>query len=426
MAEVYETTTECLQRQHPTRVPTHVPRHKGRRRDGVIVWHPDRLHRNPKELEEFIDLIQASAGANITPVTGGDYDLSTPHRMFWARMLGAVARHESEDKSRRITRKAKELAQQGKRNGGGTRAYGYNAEHTEIVPQEAAIVKEAAKRILAGDSLRSVCTDLNERAVPTVTGRTWSTTVLRNMLMSARLSGQREHKGQIVSKGDWPAILTPTQTSRLRSLFSDPDRRTNRTPRSYPLTGLVRCEQCGAKMVARPRDDGSRRYVCATGPGNVGCGKTFQLAEPLEQLIKEAILYRLDSPDLSHALAVKASDDLGSAELELELDADRHRLDELAEMYGLKEMTAREWMSAKAPIQQRISENERRLGAVTGTSALDGYVGHGDALRRQWDALSPSRQRAIVSALLESIVIGPAVRGRNVFDPTRVTPNWRA
>ena len=111
-------------------------------------------------------------------------------------------------------------------------AYGYNAEHTEIVAEEAAVVKEAAQRILAGDSLRSVCTDLNDRAVPTVTGRAWSTTVLRNMLMSARLSGQREHKGEIVSKGNWPGILTPTQTSRLRSLFSDPNRRTNRTPRS--------------------------------------------------------------------------------------------------------------------------------------------------------------------------------------------------
>ena len=394
-------------------------------RDGVIAWHPDRLHRSPKELEDFIVLIEATS-AEVHTVTGGDYDLSTPHGRVTARILGAVARHESEDKSRRITRKAIELAQQGKRNGGGTRAYGYNAEHTEILPDEAAVVKEAAQRILAGDSLRSVCTDLNDRAAPTVTGRTWSTTVLRNMLKSARLSGQREHKGEIVSKGDWPAILTPTQTSRLRSLFNDPDRRATRTPRSYPLTGLVRCGQCAAKMVARPREDGSRRYVCATGPGNVGCGKTFQLAEPLEQLIKEAILYRLDSPDFAHTLAVKASDDLGSAELELELEADRHRLDELAEMYGLKEMTAREWMSAKAPIQQRISENERLLGAVTGTSALDGYVGHGDALRRQWDALSPSRQRAIVSALLESVVIGPAVRGRNVFDPTRVTPNWRA
>ncbi len=95
-------------------------------------------------------------------------------------------------------------------------------------------------------------------------------------------------------------------------------------------------------------------------------------------------------------------------------------------MYGRKEMTAREWMAAKAPIQQRISETERRLGAATGTSALDGYLGHGDALRRQWDALSSLPTTSDCLRSLESIIIGPAVRGRNVFDPTRVTPNWRA
>ncbi len=394
-------------------------------RDGVIAWHPDRLHRSPKELEDFIVLIEATS-AEVHTVSGGDYDLSTPHGRVTARILGAVARHESEDKSRRISRKAIELAQQGKRNGGGTRAYGYNAAHDTILPDEAEIVKESAQRILAGDSLRSVCSDLNERNVPTVTGRSWSTTVLRNMLMSARLSGQREHKGKIISTGAWPAILTPTQTARLRSLLGNPDRRTNRTPRSYPLTGLVRCGLCGAKMVARPRDDGSRRYVCAKGPGNVGCGKTYQLAEPLEQLIAEAVLYRLDSKAFVQAIIAHTTEEAGAAQIEQELENDRHQLDELAQMYGRKEMTAREWTMAKAPIQERITAHERRLASSNGTSALNGYVGHADSLRRQWNTLTAARQRAIVSALLDSIVIGPAVRGRNTFDPNRVTPNWKA
>jgi hypothetical protein len=125
-------------------------------------------------------------------------------------------------------------------------------------------------------------------------------------------------------------------------------------------------------------------------------------------------------------MAALASMEPESAEVERQLEIDRQQLDELSQMYGRKEVNAREWMSAKAPIHQRIAENERRLGATTGTSALDGYLGHGDALRRQWDALSPPRQRAIVSALLESIIIGSAVRGRNTFDPTRVTPTWKA
>jgi len=393
-------------------------------RDGLIVWHPDRLHRSPRELEDFIDLIEAT-GAEVQTITGGDYDLSTPHARILARILGAVARHESEDKSRRITRKAAELAFQGKRNGGGTRAYGYNADHTKPIAAEAAIVKEAAKRILSGDTLRSVCSDFNLRNVPTVKGGPWSPTVLRTLLMAARISGQREHHGEIVANGPWPAIITPSQTARLRAILGDPDRRTNRTPRSYPLTGLVRCERCGEKMVARPRDDGSRRYVCAKAPGYPGCGKTFILAEPLEQMITEAILYRLDSDALAKAIVGQVSEDAGTENIEEDLQSDRLQLDELAQMYGRKEMTAREWTAAKAPIQQRIATNERRLNAFTGTSALEGYVGNAKALRGQWDSIDPPRQRAIISALLNSITVGPGVRGRNKFDPSRIKPDWK-
>jgi DNA invertase Pin-like site-specific DNA recombinase len=28
-------------------------------RDGLVMWHPDRLHRSPRELEAFIDVVDA-------------------------------------------------------------------------------------------------------------------------------------------------------------------------------------------------------------------------------------------------------------------------------------------------------------------------------------------------------------------------------
>jgi hypothetical protein len=180
------------------------------------------------------------------------------------------------------------------------------------------------------------------------------------------------------------------------------------------------------KMVARPRADHARRYVCATGPSFVGCGKTYVLAEPLERLVAEAVLHRLDSPALMRTLAVLAGDGVDSGSIEQELQSDRLQLDELAEMYGLKEMTAREWTVAKSPIQRRIADNEHRLSALTGSSALDGYLGNSGALRSQWESLTPPRRRAIVAALLESITIGPGTKGRNIFDPARVTPAWKA
>ena len=86
--------------------------------DAVVVWDLDRLHRQPRELEEFFDVC-AAAGVRRLASVSGDVDLATHDGQFLARILGAVSRKESDDKSRRIKRKHEELAQAGKIAGGG-------------------------------------------------------------------------------------------------------------------------------------------------------------------------------------------------------------------------------------------------------------------------------------------------------------------
>src|SRR4051794_16648550 len=44
--------------------------------DAIVAWHPDRLHRSPRELEDFIDLVEAT-GAAVATVQAGQYDLNT-------------------------------------------------------------------------------------------------------------------------------------------------------------------------------------------------------------------------------------------------------------------------------------------------------------------------------------------------------------
>ena len=68
--------------------------------DAVVVYHADRLHRHPRELEEFIELCQSTRTKLAT--VSGDVDLSTHEGQLLARITGAVARKESDDKSRRI------------------------------------------------------------------------------------------------------------------------------------------------------------------------------------------------------------------------------------------------------------------------------------------------------------------------------------
>jgi hypothetical protein len=49
------------------------------------------------------------------------------------------------------------------------------------------------------------------------------------------------------------------------------------------------------------------------------------------------------------------------------------------------------------------------------------------SLRKSWENLPVESQRAIVTLLVESIPIYPAIKGQNFFSASRVgTPVWRA
>jgi site-specific DNA recombinase len=390
--------------------------------DAVVVYHADRLHRHPKELEEFIELCQRTDTKLAT--VSGDLDLSTHEGQLMARITGAVAKKESDDKSRRIRRKHQEIALAGRPSGGGTRPFGYESDHRTARPAEAAVIRECAARVLAGDSLRLICIDLNERQVSTVKGARWRPQTLRRMLMSARISGQREHHGEIVATGDWDAIITPAETQRLRAKLGDPDRRTNRSARRYLLPRLLRCSHCEMQLHARPRDDGSRRYVCVSGPSG-GCGKTTIVADPLELFTVEAVLHRLDSPELAAALNGRHDDPEGAG-WQAEIEQAQEQLDELAAMWGSKEISRSEWLKARSTIQQRQDTARKRLAALNRTSVLSEHVGAAAGLRERWAGLTLTRQQQIVAAVLDHIVVGPGRPGFNKFDPARLAPVWRA
>jgi site-specific DNA recombinase len=392
--------------------------------DGVIVWAADRLHRHPRELEDYIEVCGPRSIPTAT-LTATPLDLTTSEGRLTARILGAVARSESDTKSRRIQRKHQELAEAGKLVGGGTRPYGYLADRRSLNPDEAPFVREAAARVVGGDSLRSVAADFNARGIRTVSGRPWSTSVLARILQSARISARREHHGEITAAGDWQAIISADESDRLRAILHDPARRTNRTARRYLLAGLLRCGLCGATLVARPRSDDTRRYVCAKGPGLAGCGGIAIVADPVEQLIAEATVQRLDTPELAATLAGEAAADEALRPIQIELGNDQAQLEQLATAWADRQITFGEYLAARKPIERRIEAARRRLTRSTRSAAIGPYIGESAALRERWPDLPLPRQQAIVSTLVDRAVIGPAVRGRTTFDPSRVSTVWR-
>ena len=389
----------------------------GGHRDAVLVWHMDRLHRRPIELEEFARVCDA-AGARVATLHG-DVDFGTGDGLLVARIMAAVAANESDAKGRRVRRKMDEIARAGRPHGG-RRPFGFESDRVTIRESEAAVIRVLAARFLAGESLTSLSGWLDETGVATTHGAVrWARTVVRSLLRSGRICGMREHRGEIIGPATWPAIVSVEDGARMRAILDDPSRRTSRTARRYLLAGVLRCHLCGTTLRARPQD-GRRRYECSRQNG--GCARTCIVADRVEELIVDAVLFRLDTPDLADALAGRNAADAVTMALAGEVAADQAQLDELAGLYAARRITAGEWMLARNPIEARLADGKRRLTRANDTAHLDGWVGNGDGLRGQWAELGLSRQAAVIRSVLDHAVIGPGTSHR--FDPNRVHPAW--
>ena len=148
------------------------------------------------------------------------------------------------------------------------------------------------------------------------------------------------------------------------------------------------------------------------------------LADSLEAFVVEAVLYRLDSLELAAALSGRG-DDLAAMPWRQELDEAQFQLDELAETCGERVITLSEWLSARKPIERRLAADKKLLTERTRASVLGDHVGKASNLRDLWAELPLTRQRSIVAAVLDHVVVGPARRGFNRFDPDRFQPVWR-
>jgi DNA invertase Pin-like site-specific DNA recombinase len=395
--------------------------------DAIVAGDLDRLVRRPIQLEEFVERCQA-AGIRHLATVGGDVDLGTGDGLLVARIKGAVAADEVDRVRKRVKRKKLELAQAGRPSGGGARPFGYEADRVTVREPEAAVIRQAAIRLLAGESMVSLCAELERTGVRTVSGRPWLPNVLRNLLVSPRVAGLRQHQGEVVGEAAWPAILDRRTWEQLRAVILAPDRRRVGAGRRL-LTGLLVCgrtkeggEPCGARLVSG-LNNGNRAYICRKAPGFDGCARLAMVAGPLEALIIEAVLRLSDSPDFAEALARRdAPDDDGAAE---EITAAQDRLAELAAMWAGGEITRVEWMTARKALEAAVEAAQRRVSRRRPTTALDGLDGAG-ALRAAWPDLPVSRQRAVLAAIVDRVVIGPARRGYNKFDAGRVDVTWRA
>lgn len=382
----------------------------------VIAWHGDRLHRSPKELERFIDLAER-VSLRVETVQAGQVDLTTASGRMVARQLGAVARYESEHKSDRIKRKLAENAAAGKHHGG-SRPYGWNDDRVTPRESEAAVIREAAERVLAGDSVRAIVADLNARGVPTAQGGKWLHVILRDCLLHARHAGLREHRGEVVGTAAWPAIIEPETWRAVRRILGDRSRVTTpgRGGKLHLLSGIATCGVCGAPLRVSP----------SRGVPAYRCGGRFcvtRTASMLEQFVTDIVLARLSRPDAAHLLS--EVDDGGAREAaERAAERVRERLDDAAASFAAGDITARQLTTITAQLRPELTALEAASAPPPDRGRVLGKLAGADDVPAVWEAMTPDLRRSVIK-LLMTVTVHKGRKGPG-FKTEGIEVGWRS
>lgn len=364
--------------------------------DAIVVYHGDRLIRQPYDLELLLNLA-SEKGIRLASPTG-TRNLDSADDRFILRIEAAQACRESDNTSRRVRR-----AKEARRNAGlvymgRTRAFGRNGDNS-IRQDEAELIRDVFARLMAGEAQSALWREWVQREVPTVRGGQWWYTTFRQMLRRADLAGLVSYKGEIVGPAtNIEAIVSREVWETVQSILDGtasrhPDRPPARANK-YLLTGFGLCGGCGRGLgVGYTR--GIARYRC-TWPGcpqpmsrNMTYVDEYVIAYALERLGDDALWERIRT-----AKAADAAADQGvAADLEA-LEARRRMV--LAQFAEDDTLSPAELSGVLRRLDERIDGVRSRISSTYSSSVLEGLRGLD---RTGWDALPLGRQRSVVQAL---------------------------
>ncbi|NUL03564.1 recombinase family protein [Streptomyces lunaelactis] len=410
----------------------------------VIAWHTDRLHRSNKELEGYID-VSRLRGFNTHTVQGGIIDLSNSSGRMVARMVGAVATHESEHKAERVARARLQKAKAGAW-GGGIRPFGWGVptgerktktdrntgeeievpvlDMNKLVPEEAAAIETGTDMIVSGGSLYGWVKWLADKGLTTSRGNPIGHQDARDMLLRARNAGIAVYQGQEIGDGAWEPIVDEGRFRAVVAILSDPSRVTTPGPSPKWFGSLIyRCGYEGCTQTVRCTKSGGASHPSYRCIAQHGGGRR---ADKLDDYIENLIIERLMRDD-AQTLLLPGQDAVSAAALQQESEQIRRRLTDMASLFGAGQMTMPQFTEASDVARAQLEGVTQQLARAATKDPLVPLVGAKD-VRKVWKGMELDQRRAVLRELLDVTLRRPRP-GRmpdgSYFDYEAIETRWK-
>lgn len=382
--------------------------------DAVVVWHTDRLHRSPAELESYISATEKH-GIATHSVQAGQIDLATASGRVHARMLGTFARYESEIKAERVRRSTLQKSRKGEWLGGPIPLGWHKRKDGAVTLDRAAArrIKAATEEIVAGASLGSIVDRWNAEGFTTARGGAWTYTTVKQVLRRARNAGLVEYHGEIVAASPWPEIVDEATWRKARALLNDPTRRRSTSNRvKHLVAGIAQCGTCGSAMKSATTN-GSTYYRCPVK----GTGHAYRGTADVDEQVRETLAQWLAS-DAALASLLASGDDAERDDLAAEQVTLRGRLTDVAESFAEGLLSRVQLEAATAKINARLDAIEAEQEGTRRSAVLGALVREADPAAA-FRAAPIDRQRAVIRELV-TVTIDPRPKG----SPRRYLPEY--
>lgn len=396
---------------------------------GVVAYNLDRLARQVSDLERLIAIYDDARqnGAPLVFATAqGDLDLSSDDGLTMARVMVAFANKASRDTARRVAAKHQATRDRG-RVVSGARAFGWGADddgNRVLNDAEANAIRWAASALTEGTATwRDVVRKWNALGLCTPNGNAWQPVTVKQSMRSPRLAGWLVHKGKIavhsvtgkLVRSQAPAILTDDEYEALLTATTGKAgeyvQASNR--KRYLLAGIVRCSECGGRMVGNAHREGRFYYKCA----DMACRKVSASGLGLDEHVTALVLPRIVRE--SKRLVVREVWGRSAEVVELE----EERADLLAQ-YEAESLSS----DVVFPRVHKIDEKLEQLRKARSAHMLaQRQIGGRVITKAVWETLSTDEKRAHIARHVEAVYVTPVLTntGRR-FDATRVQePVWK-
>lgn len=365
----------------------------------LVIWKIDRLMRNVRRFNKVLERVE-NAGGHIVSKSEAWMDTTGPIGYAIVTLVAGIAEQESKNRSERITpwhgKRTKEAM-----TPGGPRPYGYDREPNKLIinKDEARVIREAAKRVVAGESLRGIAMDFNARGITTGKDSGWSHTLVKRILTSPTTAGKRTlGDGTFIDSTHWRAILDTATWTRCRVILMDPARTISTgNELTHFLSGALTCgkNECGGTMRHTPHSGGPR-YRCAT------CGHSIT-ANETESFVSSYLLSMVDDG------AWQALQARGKMVDRATMDRMNAKLDTARTMWLNDKLNDEQWQNVQNDIAAR-------LASLAQSDALD--LPPLASLHGGWADAAPMDKRTICTTVFESITVNP--RGVGVNGTARI------